>query len=231
MPYAAQCRIAVVRGRSPLGRLGAALRSAGAELISIDFHRGEGDRLTDQVDLVLELPDDVDRSRLARLLADTGGGRLVSHLPPPAETDPVLGILNRCRDLLDAGTADELDSRASAAIASVCGTRTALVGDLRRALIHEAAVSAVERGTPVMQRTSAVPVEIGGHAIKDGWLLAVPDARTGPTRLALVARGVTEPFSSTEIARVQSIMAIRRASPAAHPADGPESLRMVRGAR
>jgi hypothetical protein len=208
MAYAARCRIAVQHSGSALAQLGAALRAGGAEPVSIDFHRT--DQACDIVDLVVELPDDVDRDRLAGLLTESGGGRLVSYLPPPAEPDPVLAVLAQCRDLLAAGSATELDRRASGAIASVCGTRTALVSPMPRALAYQAARFAVRRGRSVVQRTRRVPLEVGGHRLKEGWLLAVPDACSEPTRVALVCRAVTEPFLASEIARVETILAIRR---------------------
>jgi hypothetical protein len=208
MPYAAQCRIAVPHSRSALARLGVALRAAGAEPLSIDFHRT--DQSSDLVDLVIELPDDVDKQRLARLLVETGGGRLVSHLPPPVQPDPVLAVLSRCRDLLDASSPDELDRRASAAIASVCGTRTAIIDGLPRALGHYAARCAAERGRPFVQRTRDIPNQLDGHDIKEGWLLAVPDAGTNCTSVAVVVRPLTDPFLAAEIARVETILAIRR---------------------
>jgi hypothetical protein len=212
MAYAAQCRIAVPHGRSALARLGGALRAAGAEPLSIDFHRT--DQSSDFVDLVLELPDDVDRQQLARLLVETGGGRLVSHMPPPVEPDPVLAVLGRCRDLLDATSPDELDRRASAAIADVCGTVTAVITPLPRAMGHYAARCAAQRGRPFVHRTRDIPQklgELGGHDTKEGWLLAVPDARADCTSVALVVRPLADPFLAAEIARVETILAIRRA--------------------
>ena len=99
-----------------------------------------------------------------------------------------------------------------------------MVSEPRRVSLHEVVTLAVERGTPVMQRTSAIPMELGAHSIRENWLLAVPDAKVNPTGLALVARSLIEPFSSMEIARVQTIMAIRRASPAARPVHGPAPI-------
>jgi hypothetical protein len=208
MPYTARCRIAIGHSRSALARLGVALRAAGAEPVSIDFHRT--DQSHDLVDLVIELPLDVNHDRLALLLAETGGGRLVAYLPPPIDADPVLGILSQCCDLLAGGDDAELDRRAGAAIAGVCGTRRAIVSGLPQALAHEAARFAVERRGPVVQRARHLPLEISGHSIKEGWLLAVADTGSTPSRVALVARALAEPFLPTEIARVEAIMAIRR---------------------
>jgi hypothetical protein len=174
----------------------------------MDFHRT--DQSSDLVDLVIELPDDVDKVRLARLLLETGGGRLVSHLPPPVQPDLVLAVLTRCRDLLDATGPDELDRRASAAIASVCGTGTAIINRLPRALGHYAARCAAERGRPFVHRTRDIPHQLGGHDIKEGWLLAVPDDGTNCTCVALVVRPLADPFLAAEIARVETILGIRR---------------------
>ena len=208
MAYAARCRIAVRRSRSALAQLGGALRAGGAEPVSVDFHRT--DQTCDVIDLVVELPDVIDKARLARLLTETGAGRLVSYLPPPVEPDPILALLFQCRDLMAAGDAVQLDRRVSGAIAAVCGTRSAVVSAMPAALAYEAARFAVGQGRAIVQRTVDLPPEIGGHCLKEGWLLAVPDRKTDPTRVALISRPIAEPFMSTEMARVAAILDIRR---------------------
>jgi hypothetical protein len=208
MAYTARCRIAVRHGRSALAQLGVALRAGGAEPVSIDYHRI--DQAHDAVDLVIELPDVIDRAGLARLLIEAGAGRLVSYVPPPVEVDRILGLLLQCRDLLAAGDAVELDRRVGAAIAGFCGTATAIVSSMPAAMAYEAARFAVARHRSIVQRTGHLPPALGGHRLTEAWLLAAPDGGLHPTRVALVARAVAEPFSATEIARVEAILAIRR---------------------
>ena len=47
-------------------------------------------------------------------------------------------------------------------------------------------------------------------AAPEVWLLAVPDARLEPARVALVARPLPDRFTVTEIERVSALLSLRR---------------------
>jgi len=195
MSYRARLRVELPDRPGSLARVAAVIGEHGGNVVGVDVQEVDADSAVDE--LVVDVPDNVDVDALRRALVDTGAGVLVSHQSGMNEIDPVLRALRWACAVVSAGD-EGADGELVRALTEVCGTETAWVGSLVEARRHEAGRLALTRGGPVAHRTG------------DGWLLAVPDARLDPRRVAFVGRPLTDRFTATEVARVEALLGLRR---------------------
>ena len=197
-----------------LAKVAAVIAGHGGNLVGIDVQEVEDDAAVDE--LVVDVPDGVDLEGLRRALVESGAGVLVSHQSGAQQVDPVLRAL-RCACAMVAAGPSGADDELTRAVAEVSGTGAAWVCSVAEAASLEAGRLAVTRGGPVSHRTTDVPATRAPGVVGEMWLLAVPDARLEPHRVAFVVRPVAERFTATEVARVEALLGLRRQLDTAAP--------------
>jgi predicted amino acid-binding ACT domain protein len=190
-----------------LARVASLIGSHGVNMVGIDVQEVDGDSAVDE--LVVDVPDDVDLEALRRDLVKSGAGVLISHQSGATDLDPVLRSLRWACAVVAAG-ADGADDEVTRAVAEVCATASAWVSSVAEASRFEAGRLALARGAPVSHRTTEVPTSLSHDLAVEAWLLAVPDARLDPRRVAFVSRPVGQRFTATEVARIEALLGLRR---------------------
>ena len=222
MSYTARTRMALPLDTTTLHQAGKIVEAARGEVLAIDLHHSDSGSVI--LDLTLEVPDDVLEIDLAAIAG--GSGRVLSHHPAPHERDPSLRLVRRLTAMMDADEPGLLDEITASVIADLCGTVSAEVLPLPEALAFEVARFATERGTSVVQRTRHIPLAFDQKLLDEAWLLAVPDSNRAPSRVALVARPLGQPFLPTEVARLEVVMGLR--ARLADRGDGEGTARIAR---
>jgi len=179
----------------------------GGNVLTIDVQEVDGPAVVDE--LLVDLPDEVAPADVARALESAGAGVLLSAKPGADVPDQVVRALRWACALTSAGPYG-VDDELERAVAEVCGCSNVWLADVEQARPVEAARLALARGRPVSHRTADPPAALGPVAAPEVWLLAVPDARLEPARVALVARPLPDRFTVTEIERVSALLSLRR---------------------
>ena len=179
----------------------------GGNVLTIDVQEVDGPAVVDE--LLVDLPDEVVPADVARALESAGAGVLLSAKPGADVPDQVVRALRWACALTSAGPYG-VDDELERAVAEVCGCSNVWLADVEQARPVEAARLALARGRPVSHRTADPPAALGPVAAPEVWLLAVPDARLEPARVALVARPLPDRFTVTEIERVSALLSLRR---------------------
>jgi len=207
VPYRARLRITLTDRPGALGRIGQVVGDLGGNVLTIDVQEVDGSTVVDE--LLVDLPDQVVPAEVAAALEAAGAGSLLSAKPGSDVPDQVIRALRWACALVSAGPYG-VDDEVERAVAEVCGCSNVWLADVEPARQVEAARLALARGKPVSHRTAEPPAALGPVAADEVWLLAVPDARLDPARVALVARPVADRFTVTEVERVGALLSLRR---------------------
>ena len=207
MAYRARLRIALPDRPGALGRVGHVVGQLGGNVLTIDVQELDGPAVVDE--LLVDLPEAVAPADVAAALGAAGAGTLLSAKPGSDVPDQVVRALRWACALVSVGPYGA-DGEVERAVAEVCGCSNVWLADIEQARGVEAARLALARGKPVSQRTADPPAALGRLADTEVWLLAVPDARLDPTRVALVARPLADRFTVTEVERVAALLSLRR---------------------
>jgi hypothetical protein len=207
MSFRARLRVELPDRPGALAKVASIIASHGGNLVGIDVQEVEAESAVDE--LVVDVPDGVDHEALRRSLVESGAGVLLSHQAGAHQVDPVLRSLRWACAMVAAGP-EGADQELARAVAEVSGTGSAWVCGLVDAGLYETGRLALARGGPVSHRTTDIPAERVPGATGEMWLLAVPDARLDPRRVAFVARPPAERFTATEVARVEALLGLRR---------------------
>ena len=207
MPYRARLRIALPDRPGALGRVGQVIGDLGGNVLGIDVQEVDGPAVVDE--LLVDLPETIVPAEVADALRAAGAGTLLTAKPGSDVPDQVVRALRWACALTSAGPYGA-DDEVERAVAEVCGCPNVWLADIEQARLVEAGRLALVRGKPVSHRTTDPPVGVGPLAVPEVWLLAVPDARLDPTRVALIARPVTDRFTVTEVERVEALLSLRR---------------------
>ena len=207
MPYRARLRIALPDRPGALGRVGGVVGALGGTVLTVDGQEVAGPAVVDE--LLVDLPDRVVPADVAAALEAAEAGSLLTAKPGSDVPDQVIRALRWACALASAGPYGA-DDEVERAVAEVCGCSNVWLADIEQARTVEAGRLALARGKPVSHRTSEPPLSMGPMAAPEVWLLAVPDARLDPTRVALVARSLADKFTVTEVERVGALLSLRR---------------------
>jgi hypothetical protein len=94
-------------------------------------------------------------------------------------------------------------------VAELCASPVVWVSSIEEADTFEAGRFALERSGAIALRTSELPGELAERLPGEVWLLAVPDPEILTAgRVVFVARPLSNEFTSTEIARIEAVMAL-----------------------
>ena len=207
MPYRARLRIALPDRPGALGRIAHVVGALGGNVLTVDVQEVDGPSVVDE--LLVDLPDRVGPEDVAAALEAAGAGSLLTAKPGSDVPDQVVRALRWACALASAGPYGA-DDEVERAVAEVCGCSNVWLADIEQARMVEAGRLALARGKPVSHRTSEPPASMGPVAAPEVWLLAVPDARLDPTRVALVARPLADRFTVSEVERVGAMLSLRR---------------------
>lgn len=182
------------------------LAGLGADVSSVDVHELDGATAVDEI--VVHVPSDWESSRLAAALVQEGTASLLSSQRVAAPTDPVLAALRWTAEVVAAepGERDEVVRRAVQELAHATAAWVCLPDAAQE---WEAGRMALHRRAPVVVRSEGLVTD-DPAVPPTAWVLGVPDSATAPTVVALAVRPVSLRFSATELARVESVLAIRR---------------------
>src|SRR3954470_10164230 len=207
MSFRARLRVELPDRPGALAKVASVIAAHGGNLVGIDVQEVEENSAIDE--LVVDVPDGVDITAMREALLESGAGVLVSHQAGAQQVDPVLRSLRWACAMVAAGPMGA-DDELTRAVAEASGTRMAWVCNVADAGLVEEGRMALARGGPVSHRTSDVPASRAPGLIGEVWLLAGPDARLDPHRVAFVVRDVDDRFTATEVARVEALLGLRR---------------------
>ena len=188
-----------------LAHVASVLGRRGGNVASVDIHELEGESAVDEI--VVEVNDDWEPAALADDLA-AAGASLLSAEPERELRDPIVSALGWSSALL-AARAHECDLELGRAVMELTSAAAAWVCPVSEAVAYGAGRLALERGAPVVQRTDD-PIPGANGLPSSVWLLAVPDGYLGAELVAFAARPLAVRFTSSEIARVEALLMLRR---------------------
>lgn len=200
-------RIALADRPGALARVAAMIADHGGNIVSVDVHRAGVVSAVD--DVVVDFPDGGDIPALRNDLTASGAATLVSHQAAHVN-DAVVSALARAGDMLD-GTGGDPGAQLVAAVAELCSSPVVWLSTTADADHYDAGRFARERGGAIALRANDLPNEMAALLPGEVWLLALPEAER-PTngRVIFVARPLSNEFTSTEIARIEALMALYR---------------------
>ncbi len=198
-------RVALADRPGSLARVASIIAEHGGNITSVDVHRAGVVAAID--DLVVEFPDDADLLALRNDLTASGAATLLSHQAAHA-VDPIVSTLRRAAEMIGARP-DDPEEELVRSVAELCSSPVVWVCSTEEADRYEAGRFALERSGAIALRTSELPGDMSDRLPGEVWLLAVPDPEilTGG-RVVFVARALSNEFTSTEIARIEAVMAL-----------------------
>lgn len=196
--YRLRVELADLPGR--LAAVASVIADSGANIASVDIHEVEGPGVVDE--LVVHVPESWEPGLLAERLATSGAGILLSAQVVRARDDTIVELLATGAAIAIASE-DEGDAATVKALLALTHAASAMLLPAAGAAAGEAGRTAVERGLPIVMRERDDDGRLG-------WTLAVPDDAVAPETVAIVRRPMSLPFSSTESARVEALLRMRR---------------------
>jgi predicted amino acid-binding ACT domain protein len=198
-------RIALADRPGSLARVAAIIAEHDGNITSVDVHRAGVVSAVD--DLVVEFPDDADLLQLRNDLTASGAATLLSH-QAAHPVDPIVSALTRAAEMIG-GRPDDPDAELAQSVAELCASPVVWISSTEEAETFEAGRFALERNGAIALRTSELPGEMAERLPGEVWLLAVPDPEVLTAgRIVFVARPLSNEFTSTEIARIEAVMAL-----------------------
>lgn len=198
-------RISLADRPGALAQVATLIARHGGNIISVDVQRVDADHAVD--DVVVDFDGEPDLVALRNDLAVEAAATVMSHQQAfPA--DPVVGSLRRVVQLVDAGPGEPGKALAEG-VAELCSSPVVWVSDALEASQYHAGRLALEHHGAVAVQTTELPEPLAERLHGDVWLLAVPDPeRLSGERVVFVARPVANPFTATEIARIEALIAL-----------------------
>jgi predicted amino acid-binding ACT domain protein len=198
-------RISLADRPGSLARVASIISEHGGNITAVDVHRAGVISAVD--DLVVEFPDGKDIMALRHDLTANGAATLLSHQQAHV-ADGIVTTLRRAAALI-AHRADDPDEALSRSVAELCSSPVAWVSTTEEASRWEAGRFALERSGAIALRTTRLPEGMADLLPGEVWLLAVPDPEMlSGGRVVFVARPLATEFTSTEIARIEAVMAL-----------------------
>lgn len=200
MPTLHQLRIELDDRPGALAAVAATLADAQVNILDIVIHEIEGATVVDE--LVVEAPDEWDLPSTREAL-DAIGAYLLSSAEVRSREDPVITAIAWIEELV---SAELHDNALATAVARAASASRACVLTADRARQVSAGRAALERGSPVVQRTADLPLQVASAGESLRWLLAVADDPESPSVVAFATRPLSLRFTSTEVARATALV-------------------------
>jgi ACT domain-containing protein len=206
MSVMVRLRIELADAPGSLAQVAAIIGEHGGNITAIDVQEGSPSSAIDEV--TVEFREDADLQKLRHHLSDSGAARVVSH-QTANRIDLVVRMLQRLADILPASP-DNRDEGLRRGVAELCSTPVVWVASPDDAAAYSAGRQALERaGEAVLIRSDEPLPALAGTISGKAWLLAVADRLSGPRhRVVLVARPEAQEFTTTEISRIEALVAL-----------------------
>lgn len=205
MTVLARLRVALPDRPGALARVASVIAEHGGNIVSVDAQRAGVVQVIDE--LLVSFPDDHDIHALQADLTTCADATLLSH-QTAKDVDPIVRVLVRAAELVGSASADP-DAELVRSVAELCASPAVWVSSVEDAVRYDAGRFALERGGAIALRTSELPAHLAEVLPAEVWLLAVPDPDVlSGRRIVFVARPLNNEFTSTEIARVEAMMAL-----------------------
>jgi hypothetical protein len=189
-----------------LAKVATVISDLDGDVVSIDVHELDGHRVVDE--LVVDVLTELDTRVLGAALEAADAGMLLSCAPAAARPEPVLEALGWARELASADDPSILGR----VLAAACHSSKVWVAPIDEAREVPAGRLALARGAPLVQRSHDLPGPLGGRPAATTWLLAVPDAQPDTRAIAFLARPGSLRFTASEVARIDALVKLHRAS-------------------
>src|SRR5258708_7093700 len=212
-PYRGSSMGLLVRVRVEMADIPGALAQAaaiiadhGGNITALDVQRGENASAVDEV--TIELGETSDLAKLRRRLNESGVARVVA-LQSANPEDLLVRVLRRVGGLL-VMPGDDGDLELRRGVAELCATPAVWVSSSDDAVNYAAGRDALcAPGEAVLVQTEERLPLLAETVSGNAWLLAIADpAPAGRPRVVFVARPLTKPFTTTEVSRVEALVAL-----------------------
>jgi hypothetical protein len=188
-----------------LARVATIIAGHGGNITSVDVQKVDAELAVD--DLVVDFSDEPDLVDLRDDLATNGAAVVMSHQQNQL-LDPLVAGLRQLVTVIDTGSEDPTGALAEA-VAELCSSPAVWVSDVEEARSYEAGRFALDHHAAVVLHTAELPAHLAEPFAGEVCVLAVFDPEwDSQGRVVFVGRSVTNPFTATEIARVETLAAL-----------------------
>ena len=208
MSVLVRLRLELADSPGSLAQVAAIIGEHGGNITAIDVQEGSPASAIDEV--TVEFQEESDLQMLRNHLGESGAATVVSH-QTANRADLVVRTLQRLTDVLPA-SAEERDEGLRRGVAELCSTPVVWISTPADAIRYGAGKLALERAAePVLVRSDEPLPAVAGTITGPAWLLAVANGVSGPRqRVVFVARPESQEFTTTEISRVEALVALHR---------------------
>jgi len=208
MSVLVRLRLELADSPGSLAQVAAIIGELGGNITAIDVQEGSPASAIDEV--TVEFQEESDLQILRGHLSESGAATVVSH-QTANRADLVVRTLQRLTDVLTA-SAEERDEGLRRGVAELCSSPVVWISTPADATVYGAGKLAIERESePVLVRSDEPLPAVAGTITGTAWLLAVANGVSGSRqRVVFVARPDSQEFTTTEISRVEALVALHR---------------------
>ena len=208
MSVLVRLRLELADSPGSLAQVAAIIGEHGGNITAIDVQEGSPASAIDEV--TVEFQEESDLQMLRGHLSESGAATVVSH-QTANRADLVVRTLQRLTDVL-AASAEERDEGLRRGVAELCSSPVVWISTPADATVYGAGKLAIERESePVLVRSDEPLPAVAGTITGTAWLLAVANGVSGSRqRVVFVARPDSQEFTTTEISRVEALVALHR---------------------
>jgi len=208
MSVLVRLRLELADSPGSLAQVAAIIGEHGGNITAIDVQEGSPASAIDEV--TVEFQEESDLQILRGHLSESGAATVVSH-QTANRADLVVRTLQRLTDVL-AASAEERDEGLRRGVAELCSSPVVWISTPADATVYGAGKLAIERESePVLVRSDEPLPAVAGTITGTAWLLAVANGVSGSRqRVVFVARPDSQEFTTTEISRVEALVALHR---------------------
>ena len=208
MSVLVRLRLELADSPGSLAQVAAIIGEHGGNITAIDVQEGSPASAIEEV--TVEFQEESDLQILRGHLSESGAATVVSH-QTANRADLVVRTLQRLTDVL-AASAEERDEGLRRGVAELCSSPVVWISTPADATVYGAGKLAIERESePVLVRSDEPLPAVAGTITGTAWLLAVANGVSGSRqRVVFVARPDSQEFTTTEISRVEALVALHR---------------------
>ena len=193
-------------GQGVLHRLTHTVDALGGNILVVDLQDAGDDGV---IEAIVALPvESLGREAIVAALEKHQAGSLISNAAMPRVVDPIVAAIRWSSSIISAG--EYANDELRRVIAEICTTSDVWLLPFEKAMAYEVACEVRRTCLPSFMELPNLFWEFEASFCGPTWLLAVPNARLDPSGVALVARPLAQPFTVSEIERVEAVLALGR---------------------